>query len=179
MPLAAAQVAVPRSWEVASKQCLGAAQIALLPRLLHQVHVRSVSLCLCQLSLAINAKGGHGCSDAEDEQQEPDRSAQCGQSRLAPTPAPYLFGLSDWPRQDRFTPQPALQFFGQSLGRTITTPRVFLEALEANGFQVTVHGAIERRGRARLRLQHQADRLEGGSSRERRCRGEQMVKDGA
>src|SRR5512142_1906942 len=118
-------------------------EITLLPGLLHNVHVSSVSLGYCQPPFPLDADGDHRSSDPEDTQQQRDGSTEGGQSGLAPAPAPYSFGLPHWPGQDRLTSEPSLQVVSQSFSRTITPSWVFLQALEANRFHVPVHRRIK------------------------------------
>src|SRR5438477_987216 len=66
--------------------------------------------------------------------------------RIAPAPAPEASQRTQWPGLDRFYAQEARQFVRQFLRAAITAVRLFLEAFEADGFQIARHAGIERAG---------------------------------
>ena len=66
---------------------------------------------------------------------------------------------TDGPGLDRVSAQEAPQFVRQFLGAAVTAERLFLQAFEANGFQIAWHAGIERARADWLSVQHLVDDL--------------------
>ena len=75
-----------------------------------------------------------------------------------------------------FAIQPTTQVHRQCFRRGVASVRHFLQALEAERFQVAVHGRIPQRGTLRFLLQHQPHRGHARAARERRLAGQQFIK---
>ena len=110
---------------------------------------------------------GEGC---DRRQGEHDRD-------LRPPPHPFhrAFRQAHRPGDDRFAAQPALQVIRQGFGRAVAALRFFVEALEANRFQVAVHLRVQQRRRTRFLLQNLPHGLECGAAGERGLAGQQFV----
>ena len=68
----------------------------------------------------------------------------------------------------RLAAEPPPQVIGQGIGRAVASGRVALQALQADGLELAIHGAIQRAGRDDLAFDHQAP---GSPHRSCPCKG--------
>ena len=80
--------------------------------------------------------------EQQDDEADDGRHAdgdQPGTGRVTPRPFDHAFAHRDGTRLNRLVPEPAFQIFGQRLGRGVALRGLFLQALEADRFQIAVH----------------------------------------
>ena len=118
---------------------------------------------------------GNDCSTHQRHQQ---RSGESGDGRVAAAPAPRPLAAANGASLDRLTLQEPPEVCGQFLGRTVALPRVLLQALEADRFQVARDGGIQLPRRHRVVMEHLEERIERVIRLERRPAGEQAIQHG-
>ena len=77
-----------------------------------------------------------GDADHAGDRGDDERGREPGQRRLALRPHPEPHDRADRPGRDRLAAEPAVEVVGQRLGRGVAVPRVLLQALQADHFQV-------------------------------------------
>ncbi|MBI4324265.1 MAG: hypothetical protein HY674_03285 [Chloroflexi bacterium] len=115
----------------------------------------------------------NACKTQQEHQHR--HGGQTRHLRFAPTPAPDLAGRAERPRLDRLTGLKAREFVGQRLRRGIAALAFFLQAPQADRFQVAQHAGIEQARRQRLGVQHEVQRLGQGLGLERRAARQQVI----
>ena len=102
----------------------------------------------------IDAINGDGRADCDREQQESGRGDESSPRGFAPAPAPDFLGVADGPGVNRFVAEEAVEVVGQFLRRLVAAGRLFLQAFQADRFQVGRHAGIEQARRDRFRVHH-------------------------
>ena len=115
---------------------------------------------------------------ARHEGQHQERR-QRGQRLVAPAPHRGARQGSDRPGQDRCSLQPAIEVFGERQRTGIAAVRLFLQALEADDFQVARHLRVEARRRLGRTGAHLVERIDQGGAGKRRPAREQGIEDRA
>ena len=126
-----------------------------------------------RIRLARTGRGRRGQSSHARENHE------CRDGRPAPGPFQQPLDRRDRPCLDRQVGQPAIQVFGQGLGRGVAVSRALLQAFEHDRFEVARDSRIERSWPGRLLLAHLPQRLQNRIGPERRLAGKQLVEDDA
>ena len=118
------------------EQLLGVLQIAFLPGLMGQVHVRGVEITPHDRLLPAYPAQLPGDARETNEDGQNQRHPQARDDRIAPAPAPRAFGARDGTRMDRFVAEETAEFVGQLLRGLVAARRFLFQALEADRFQV-------------------------------------------
>src|SRR5438876_4026615 len=87
--------------------------------------------------------------DGDADQAEEGQREGGGERGLAANPTLQALEASGRTRLDRLAVDEPLQVVGQGGGAAITPGRLFLQALEADGFQVARHSGVARPRRRR------------------------------
>ena len=127
----------------------------------------------------LNAPCGDGCRSRQGDQQQSHGTRQSSDGRLAPTPAPGLFKAADGPSDDWLVTQKATQLFGQGSSSGVTARWLFLQALQANRFQISRHGRIQSARRQRIVVQRLLHGLGHAAGCKRGAPGDQMIEQRA
>ena len=115
--------------------------------------------------------------DEQDEYRGKTDSQQPGGSGTAAGPLAQAFQTAGAAGLDRFACRPAVEVFGQGLGRGVAPLRLPFQTLHADGLQILIDARIERAGPARLAAQHLQQRLHGRLGPEGRPAREQFKED--
>ncbi len=116
--------------------------------------------------------------DEENDGQARHRCPQPGNEGPAPGPANQPAHHADWPCPDRLVFQEAVQIVRQVPGTGVTLARLFLQALQADGFQIARHLGLELAERHRLLVQNLHQGVQGVFRPEGRTPREHLVQDG-
>ena len=119
----------------------------------------------------------HDEETADDHQDE--RGQQGREHRLPANPLPRPPEGADRTGPDRLVAQIAGQIVRQVLGRGIAFPRLLLQALQADDFEIARHPGPESSRRNRVVVLDVLQRIEDGFADERRPTRQHVVKDGA
>jgi len=119
--------------------------------------------------------------DDADKGREADegRDGEQGDGRAAGGPFAGAIKVTAGAGLDGFLAEPAFQVFGNGFGGTVAPLRIFLHALEADGFEIAVDAAVNGRGALRFVIDDEAQGLQRRIRAERGLAGEQLVKDSA
>ena len=121
--------------------------------------------------------------DAQRQQRHRGQDADAHQRRRSRPPSHPLqrpLQAADRPRPDRLAVEEAAQIVGQLAGRRVALFRIFLETLQADGFEVARHGASAGlTGRFGLLRRGQRERFHDGASAEGRHAGQGFIEEGA
>ena len=117
--------------------------------------------------------------DGRGQRRHGSQDHQRRGGRPAPGPLDQPLDGRRRPCLDRQVGQPAIQVFGQGLGRGIAVARALLQAFEHDRLEVARDSRIERSRPGRLLLAHLPQRLENRIGPERRLAGQQLVEDHA
>ena len=105
-----------------------------------------------------------GCEESRTghhgDQKDEDRAEEAGDVRVTATPAGEVLDGGDAPGEDRAAVEEAVEVVGQRVGVGVAAVRLFLQALQADRFQVARHLGPEPRRRHRLLGAELLDRVE-------------------
>jgi hypothetical protein len=99
------------------------------------------------------------------------------QGWFAPAPTPHLADVPRRPGQNRPVLQEPRQLLAQDLGGRVAPLGFLLEALQADGLEVTRHTGIQKSQRQRFLIQHLPQGICQVFPDKRRSPGQELVKD--
>src|SRR5438876_11820545 len=102
---------------------------------------------------AVDSEERYWRPNDHDENEDDDKSAECGEGGLAATPTPQPCGWANRVGEDRFVVKEAAQFVGEVFRGRVAAGRFLLEAFQANGLQSARDSWIEQPGRNRFGIQ--------------------------
>ena len=136
---------------------------------------RALASAVRSLASGQPIKQGRGRRPGQD--QDRHGRAQARYPGIAPAPAPEPFGAADRPGQNRFAGEEAAEIFLECVCGSVAPGGIFLQALQANRFEITRYLGLKLRRRNRLLGAHLLKRVQNRRGAERRAPGHQLVED--
>ena len=137
-----------------------------------------VAVRLGEFSVECLQRRGKRCRPGRDRQShQHDGGGQAGDSGVALAPSPEPSRGTHGPGNNGLAVEEAAQVRGHRGGVGEALGGVFLEGLQADRLQVCRHLGLEPRGRDRLLVPGQLERLQRGGPLERRSADEHLVKN--